>query len=157
MSSLRAILPSRFDEGDLDQAAAVLSECGVPTRYPIFHDWIPGKSLYFEDIDGHELELSAPSRPSLREPSSGEGASKGRQPRRLSVDRRSVILEWFGHRIEGISVPEVDGHWRVIGVEGGPACVLPKQKDGYRTSNPLARLPKLDQGPKHPSRSVARG
>lgn len=66
------------DEGDLDQAAAVLSECGVPTRGPIFHDWIPGKSLYFEDIDGHELELFAPSRPSLREPSNGEGSSKGR-------------------------------------------------------------------------------
>ena len=49
------------DAADLDRAAAALGECGVSTRGPIFHNWIPGKSLYFEDIDGHELELFAPS------------------------------------------------------------------------------------------------
>jgi hypothetical protein len=65
------------DEANLDRATAVLGECGVPTRGPIFHKRIPGKSLYFEDLDGHELELFAPSRPSLREPSYGEGSSKG--------------------------------------------------------------------------------
>jgi hypothetical protein len=49
----------------------------VSTRGPVFHKWIPGKSLYFEDLDGHELELFAPSLPSLREPSSGEGRVRG--------------------------------------------------------------------------------
>jgi lactoylglutathione lyase len=51
----------RVDEADLERAATVLRECGVSTRGPIFHGWIPGKSLYFEDIDGHDLELFAPS------------------------------------------------------------------------------------------------
>jgi catechol 2,3-dioxygenase-like lactoylglutathione lyase family enzyme len=46
---------------DLQQAGAVLRERGVPTRGPIFHDWMPGTSLYFEDLDGHELELFAPA------------------------------------------------------------------------------------------------
>lgn len=49
------------DESDLEQTAAVLHECGVAIRGPISHDWIPGTSLYFEDLDGHELELFAPS------------------------------------------------------------------------------------------------
>jgi len=49
------------DESDLERAATVLRECGVPTRGPISHGWIPGTSLYFEDLDGHELELFAPS------------------------------------------------------------------------------------------------
>jgi lactoylglutathione lyase len=46
---------------DLQQAATVLRERGVPTRGPIFHGWMPGTSLYFEDLDGHELELFAPA------------------------------------------------------------------------------------------------
>jgi lactoylglutathione lyase len=49
------------DESDLERAATVLRECGVSTRGPISHGWIPGTSLYFEDLDGHELELLAPS------------------------------------------------------------------------------------------------
>ena len=49
------------NESDLERAATVLRECGVPTRGPISHGWIPGTSLYFEDLDGHELELFAPS------------------------------------------------------------------------------------------------
>jgi lactoylglutathione lyase len=49
------------DEPDLERAASVLRECGAPTRGPIFHGWMPGSSLYFEDLDGHELELFAPS------------------------------------------------------------------------------------------------
>ena len=49
------------DAPDLERAATVLRECGVPPRGPISHDWIPGTSLYFEDPDGHELELFAPS------------------------------------------------------------------------------------------------
>jgi lactoylglutathione lyase len=49
------------DECDLERAAAVLREHGVATQGPISHGWIPGTSLYFEDLDGHELELFAPS------------------------------------------------------------------------------------------------
>ena len=44
-----------------EPAAKILGEYGVTTRGPIVHDWIPGTSLYFEDPDGHELELFAPS------------------------------------------------------------------------------------------------
>src|SRR6185436_16886349 len=33
----------------------------VPTTGPISHSWIPGKSLYFRDPDGHDLELFASS------------------------------------------------------------------------------------------------
>jgi hypothetical protein len=40
---------------DLQQAVTVLRECGVPTRGPVFHGWMPGTSP-----DGHELELFAP-------------------------------------------------------------------------------------------------
>ena len=46
---------------DLQQAVTVLRKFGVPTRGPVFHGWMPGTSLYFEDPDGHELELFAPS------------------------------------------------------------------------------------------------
>jgi hypothetical protein len=28
------------------------------------------------------------------------------------------VVEWCGHRIEGIPVPDVDGRWRLIVVEG---------------------------------------
>ncbi len=28
------------------------------------------------------------------------------------------VIEWCGHRIEGIPVPDVDGRWRLIVVEG---------------------------------------
>jgi lactoylglutathione lyase len=48
-------------ESDVERAATILREHGVATRGPIVHDWIPGTSLYFEDPDGHELELFAPS------------------------------------------------------------------------------------------------
>jgi len=46
---------------DLEQAVTALRECGVPTRGPVFHGWMPGTSLYFEGPDAHELELFAPS------------------------------------------------------------------------------------------------
>ena len=47
------------NEGDLERAATVLRERGVATMGPIVHEWIPGKSLYFRDPDGHDLELFA--------------------------------------------------------------------------------------------------
>ncbi len=47
-------------ESDLVGAAQYLRERGVTTRGPVTHDWIPAKSLYFTDPDGHELEFCAP-------------------------------------------------------------------------------------------------
>ena len=49
------------DESELERAATMLRGCGVSTRGPVSHGWISGTSLYFEDVDGHELELFAPS------------------------------------------------------------------------------------------------
>ena len=48
-------------QSDLERAASMLRDRGVSARGPISHDWIPGRSVYFEDPDGHELELFAPS------------------------------------------------------------------------------------------------
>ena len=38
----------------------LLEEQGVATRGPVHHEWMPAKSLYFSDPDGHELEFCAP-------------------------------------------------------------------------------------------------
>jgi catechol-2,3-dioxygenase len=48
-------------EFDLERAATILRERGVSIRGPVVHDWMPGTSFYFEDPDGHELELFARS------------------------------------------------------------------------------------------------
>ncbi len=48
------------DEADIERAAALLRELGVQTQGPVFHEWMPAKSVYFSDPDGHALELCAP-------------------------------------------------------------------------------------------------
>ena len=48
------------DEADIDRAADELRERGVDVRGPVFHAWMPAKSVYFSDPDGHGLELCAP-------------------------------------------------------------------------------------------------
>ena len=48
------------DEADIEQAAAELRERGVDVKGPFFHEWMPAKSIYFTDPDGHDLELCAP-------------------------------------------------------------------------------------------------
>jgi catechol 2,3-dioxygenase-like lactoylglutathione lyase family enzyme len=50
------------DEDGIDAAARVLQEGGVQVTGPVHHGWIPARSLYFCDPNGHELELCAPVR-----------------------------------------------------------------------------------------------
>jgi lactoylglutathione lyase len=47
------------DEADLARATALLQAQGVATEGPHFHAWMPAKSVYFSDPDGHALELCA--------------------------------------------------------------------------------------------------
>jgi len=35
-------------------------EKGFDVEGPVLHDWVPAKSIYFDDPDGHALELCAP-------------------------------------------------------------------------------------------------
>ena len=45
---------------DIDAAAAELRRRGVAAEGPVVHEWIPARSLYFADPDGHDVELCAP-------------------------------------------------------------------------------------------------
>lgn len=47
-------------EADIEDAAKRLKEQGIATSGPHFHEWMPAKSVYFSDPDGHDLELCAP-------------------------------------------------------------------------------------------------
>jgi catechol-2,3-dioxygenase len=47
-------------EADLDGAATALRERGVAVEGPVYHAWMPARSVYFSDPDGHALELCAP-------------------------------------------------------------------------------------------------
>lgn len=44
----------------LDHAAGEFGRKGVSLSGPITHEWIPARSVYFTDPDGHDLELCAP-------------------------------------------------------------------------------------------------
>jgi len=59
----RQHLAFTVDAADIDAAAAALRAAGVPVEGPMTHDWMPAKSAYFSDPDGHELELCAPLGP----------------------------------------------------------------------------------------------
>jgi len=46
-------------ESDINQAAAMLKEKGVSVSEPVYHEWMNSVSVYFDDPDGHALELIA--------------------------------------------------------------------------------------------------
>lgn len=48
-----------IDEAEIAAAAKALADRGVRIEGPVYHDWMPAKSLYFSDPDGHDLELCA--------------------------------------------------------------------------------------------------
>jgi catechol 2,3-dioxygenase-like lactoylglutathione lyase family enzyme len=47
-------------DADLDRATELLRERGVDVEGPHFHAWMPARSVYFSDPDGHQLEFCAP-------------------------------------------------------------------------------------------------
>ena len=50
------------DEADISRAASMLKAKGVAVSEPVYHEWMKAVSLYFDDPDGHALELLALSR-----------------------------------------------------------------------------------------------
>ena len=46
-------------ESDINQAAATLRAQGIKVSEPVFHEWMNSVSIYFNDPDGHALELIA--------------------------------------------------------------------------------------------------
>ena len=46
-------------EPDIMVAAAMLKEKGVSVSEPVYHEWMNSVSVYFDDPDGHALELLA--------------------------------------------------------------------------------------------------
>ena len=50
------------EEVDIEAAARDLKHQGVVVKGPVYHEWMPAKSVYFSDPDGHDLELCAPVR-----------------------------------------------------------------------------------------------
>lgn len=50
----------RVEDADIEAATAALKKRGVDVTAPVFHKWMPARSVYFSDPDGHDLELCAP-------------------------------------------------------------------------------------------------
>jgi lactoylglutathione lyase len=50
-------------ESDIDAAAASLRKQGINVEGVLLIEWMPAKSIYFADPDGHALELCAPIEP----------------------------------------------------------------------------------------------
>jgi lactoylglutathione lyase len=44
---------------DIKQAGAMLKEKGIEISEPVYHEWMKAFSVYFDDPDGHSLELLA--------------------------------------------------------------------------------------------------
>jgi catechol 2,3-dioxygenase-like lactoylglutathione lyase family enzyme len=57
------------DESELNRAATLLREKGVEVSDWVYHEWMGSTSVYFEDPDGHDLELiTLPPQPAQHEP-----------------------------------------------------------------------------------------
>ncbi len=50
----------RADDVALDEAVKILLQKGIAVEGPVFYEWIPARSVYFRDPDGHDLEICAP-------------------------------------------------------------------------------------------------
>jgi lactoylglutathione lyase len=48
------------EDADIEGAAAALRGRGLVVKGPVYHAWMPARSVYFSDPDGHDLELCAP-------------------------------------------------------------------------------------------------
>jgi lactoylglutathione lyase len=46
-------------ETDIKSAASMLKDVGVSVSEPVYHRWMNAVSIYFDDPDGHKLELLA--------------------------------------------------------------------------------------------------
>lgn len=51
----------RIDPAGLDGALQALAAHGLAVAGPVSHAWMGARSVYFEDPDGHALELVAPT------------------------------------------------------------------------------------------------
>ncbi len=51
----------RTDRQQLMAGVRELAALGVAVEGPVFHDWMNAHSAYFDDPDGHSLELIAPA------------------------------------------------------------------------------------------------
>jgi len=49
-----------ISEESIAKASQQLSERGITFEGPVTHEWMPAKSIYFSDPDGHDLELCSP-------------------------------------------------------------------------------------------------
>jgi lactoylglutathione lyase len=47
-------------DADIEGAIGTLRARGLAVKGPVYHAWMPAKSVYFSDPDGHDLELCAP-------------------------------------------------------------------------------------------------
>jgi lactoylglutathione lyase len=47
------------NECDIESARSILQNKGVSVSEPVYHEWMKATSLYFDDPDGHQLELLA--------------------------------------------------------------------------------------------------
>ena len=51
-----------IEESDIETASKLLRQRGVEISEPVHHGWMGATSLYFDDPDGHALELLAINR-----------------------------------------------------------------------------------------------